>query len=160
VAKPSRELRKQLIIAGATAARQGRLSDAGLEICNAFYSNDHNPPSGDYSIFNEYWNLMVCVLADRCARAEHIAEIERARRFGGGEVDDREPVTEDWLKLEYKSEQTEFGWCIEHDSFPVFLMRSWKHPDVWVARIDDDPFPIDIHARIQVRSLVRLCQEL
>jgi hypothetical protein len=79
-------------------------------------------------------------------------------------ADDDEPVTEEWLVSEFDADKGagEYinRWCIHDDSFPIFVERSWKEPNVWIAHIDDEYFPIDIHARVQVRALVRMCHKL
>lgn len=166
---------KRLIVAGSTNARRGNVSDAAIEIVNRFHVNDltdEEQRKANWHASSPYWSRMLCILAERCARAEHIAEIERSRRFGAGESDDKQPITEEWLQSEFNAEcddsdaerkwrRNSRWWRIDHDAFPLLFERHADYPEVWSCYVDyRKRFPVDIHVREQVRLLVRMCHEI
>lgn len=82
--KPSKELRQRLNTAGIAKAEAGNLSDAGLEICNTFYTEERIPGSDGSShdtVYCEYWTTMVAVLCERIAKLQYdLAQAKKRRR--------------------------------------------------------------------------------
>lgn len=80
MSKPDIDSRRRLAVAGMG-------THDPLEVVNEFYQN---PGDADYSVFSEWWQIRVCILAERIAIAEkHREELREQNRrlmLAGAEI--------------------------------------------------------------------------
>jgi hypothetical protein len=71
MSKPDIDSRRRLAVAGMG-------SHDPLEVVNEFYQN---PGDGEYGVFSEWWQIRICILAERIAAAEkHREELREQNR--------------------------------------------------------------------------------
>lgn len=69
--------------------------------------------------------------------------------------DRKEGPSEDWLKSKgFEWVEALGSWFLDpEECFPLLIARSATYPNVWVAHIDDTPWPIDLWTRGQIYDL-------